>query len=187
MKRYFSHVVFLAFTAGCIVSAPLHLSAFQGESSKASGSTDHFCTGAIEPPLEIELEVSNIRDFDGESGTADFLLSITPLTESVRVSWEVTAPAQLSPIAGKSDGIEPVRMGEKLSRSISFSITDGGRHYIYARAILETTSGDFHTRAVSRYVDLGAPDVKHPSFVRTDAVRGDVTSFKGVMLEGGDR
>ncbi len=78
-------------------------------------------------------------------------------------------------------------MGEKLARSISFSIADGGRHYIYARAILETSSGDLYTRAVSRYVDLGAPDVRHPSFVRTDSVRGDVTSFTGIVLEGGDR
>ena len=187
MSRLSAHIVLLAIAVGFMLGAPFHLQGIEGGGTKASEPTDHFCTGAIRSPIEVELEVSNIQDIDGESGTAEFILTLTPLTESVRVSWEVTAPAQLSPIAGGWEGIEPIEMGEKLTRTLSFSISDGDRHYLYARAILETERGELYTGAVSRYVDLGAPDIENPPFVRRDAVRGDVTSFRGVVLEGGDR
>jgi hypothetical protein len=187
LSRLLSHIVLLVFAVGFMLGTPFHLQSMEGGSTKASGVTGHFCTGAIQSPIKVELEVSNIQDIDGESGTAEFILTLTPLTESVRVSWEVTAPAQLSPIAGSWEGIEPIEMGEELTRTLSFSISDGDRHYLYARAILETERGELYTGAVSRYVDLGAPDIGNPPFVRRDAVRGDVTSFRGVELEGGDR
>lgn len=187
MNRLFFHLVFLAFAVGFILGGPSHLQGFGDEISKVSGATGHFCSGAIQPPLEIELEVSHTEEINGESGTAELLLTLTSLTESVRVSWEVTVPSQLSPISGSWEGVAPIKMGERLTRTLTLSIPDGKRHYLYARAILETERGELFTRAVSPYIDLGAPDVAHPSFVRTDAVRGDVSSFRGVMLEGGDR
>ena len=47
--------------------------------------------------------------------------------------------------------------------------------------------GELFTRAVSRTVDLGEPDIEHPSFIRTDPARGAVTSYKGVLLARGAR
>jgi hypothetical protein len=123
----------------------------------------------------------------GEGGTVDLNLTLAPLTESVRVSWEVSVPSRLSALSGEWDGIVPIQLGERVSRSFSLSVPDGKRYYLYARAILETERGELYTRAVSRYIDFGEPDIEHPSFVRTDPVRGGVMSFRGVQLEGGDR
>lgn len=142
---------------------------------------------AIEPPFEVALEVSHLAELDGGRGTVDLLLIVTPLTEPVRVTWEVIVPSPLSVLSGGRDGSSPIRMGEKLERGLTVSIPDGHRYYVHARAILETERGELFTRAVSQVIDLGAPDIAHPPFIRHDPVRGDVTSFRGVVLGGGDQ
>jgi hypothetical protein len=154
----------------------------------SAGSGSAFsCTSAIQPPLEVELDVVRQETLDGESGTADLQLSVTPLTESVRVSWEIVAPPALSTISGNLDGIEPATLGGTISHSLTLSVPDGHRYHVYARAVLETERGERYTRAVSRYIDLGEPDIEHPSFVRNDPQRGAVTSYRGIVIEGGDR
>jgi len=148
---------------------------------------DLFCTGALQPPLDIQMEVTTLADQDGERGTVELRLSVTPRTEAVRVSWEIVMPEGLATIAGSASGIEPAERDATISHSVTVTVPDGLRRSIYARAILETTRGELYTRAVSRTVDLGEPDIEHPAFIRTDPVRGDVMSYKGVVLEGGAR
>ena len=176
-----------AFFAAAALNGPSQGWAFQAGDPQVGGGAGNFCTGAIEPPVQIALDVSHVEETAGDAGTVDLLLTLTPLTESVRVTWEVTLPPALSALSGNWRGSAPVRMGESVSRAFSLSVPDGKRYYVYARAILETVKGDLYTRAVSRYIDLGAPDVDQPPFTRSDPVRGDVVSFRGVQLEGGER
>jgi len=109
------------------------------------------------------------------------------MTESTRISWEVKVPSELSSLSGNLQGVENVSMGDQATKTLLLSVPDGKRYHVYAKAIIETVAGETFSRAVSRYVDLGAPDIAHPSFVRQDPVRGNVTSYKGVQLEGGAR
>lgn len=143
------------------------------------------CTGAIQPPLDVQMDVTTLADFDGERGTVEFRFSVTPRTDAVRVSWEIVTPEGLTAISGSASGIEPAERDATISHAVTLSVPDGRRHSVYARAILETTRGELFTRAVSRTVDLGEPDIEHPAFIRTDPVRGEVMSYKGVVLEGG--
>lgn len=176
-----------AFVVGIASSGPSVGWAFPGGDPQVGGEAGHFCTGAIQPPIEVVLEVTRVTETAGDAGTVDLLLKLTPLTESVRVMWEVSVPSDLSALSGGWDGIVPVRMGEQLTRALSLSVPDGKRYYLTARAVLETERGDLYTRAVSQVIDLGAPDVDNPPFTRSGSVRGDVVSFRGVQLEGGER
>jgi len=187
MTRFLPMLILPVFVVGIALSGPSAGWAFPGSDPQAGWEAGHFCTGAIQPPIDLALEVSRVTETAGDAGTVDLLLKLTPLTESVRVMWEVSLPPGLSALSGSRDGLVPVRMGEQLTRSLSLSVPDGKRYYLYARAVLETESGDLYTRAVSRVIDLGSPDVTSPPFTRSDAVRGDVVSFRGVQLEGGER
>jgi hypothetical protein len=174
----------------CVLGLALHGAAFAqaGHPGATDGSeADLFCSGAIQPPLEVQLEITSLVDLDGERGTAELRFSVTPRTDAVRVSWEIVTPEGLTAVAGNPGGIEPASRDAEISRSVTLAIPDGRRYSVYARAILETTRGELYTRAVSRTIDLGEPDIEHPAFVRTDPVRGAVTSYKGVVIEGGER
>jgi len=182
LKRLLPFVGFLVFALTCQAPA-------QGAEVGASQNfpADSFCSGALQPPIEIGLEIAQIPDASSESGTAELTLSLTPMTESTRISWEIKAPSALSSLSGNLQGVESVAMGDKVEKTFLLSVPDGKRYQLYARAIVETKAGEIFTRAVSRYIDLGTPDVEHPSFVRTDPVRGNITSYRGVQLEGGAR
>ncbi len=158
------------------------------EGSGQQGPTaDMFCTGVIQPPVDIRLEVTRIDEMAGERGVAELLLTVTPLIECSSISWDISLPTGLSSITGQLKGTEAVALGDRKTGAITLSVPDGKRYYLYARATLETETGNVFTNAVSPFIDLGAPEVKYPSFVRIDPVRGDVTSFKGVVREGGGR
>jgi hypothetical protein len=181
--------VLLALAICLTLSAPPSVQGASGAATEAGRPAepqiDHISREDIQPPIEINLDVTATENANGESGTADLVLTITPLTESVSVSWEITLPSGLVPMSGQWQGTEAVSMGNQVTKRLTLSVPDGKRYYMYARATLETKSGEVYTRAVSPFIDLGAPDERYPTFIRTDNVRGDVTSFRGIVLKGG--
>jgi hypothetical protein len=191
LSRIVTIIALLAFFSMLPLNSPSFEQGLRGEYPESSkpleSHADMFCTGVLQPPLDIQLEVVRLNEMDGERGIAELLLTVTPLIECSHISWEITAPAGLSSLSGQLKGTEALTLGERKTKTITMSVPDGKRYYLYAKATLETENGVVFTNAVSPYIDLGAQENKYPTFVRKDSVRGDVTTFKGVVAEGGGR